>query len=418
MWLFDRDMWVEIMNTLTKNMFRTFLTMLGVFIAMIILLLLLGATSGLKNGFSALFEGTATNSLFMGGGMTAEPYKGFERGRVITFTTDDVELIKKQIPEVDVVAPRIGLGGRGTSVQVYRNGQSSGSSVNGDYPTINEVSRKKIVMGRFINHNDIKDTKKVCVIGLEAYELLFDKDEDPLGKSIRVNGIFFTVIGVYKKNDTIDFDGDNAVMIPFTTFQKTFGSGNRIGFMAMTIFPEYKVAPVEAKIKTMLKKKYDIHPDDERAIGSFDLSQIFDGISTFTGALTGFSFFIGIFTLLAGVIAVSNILLITVKERTQEIGVRRALGATPIIVKRQIIMESIVITVFAGILGFAFSVGVLAIANIVVANMGNVPITNPMFGTTEFIVSFVLMVVLSILIGLIPANRAVKIKPIDALREE
>ena len=415
MWIFDRDMWIEIMNTLTKNMFRTFLTMLGVFIAMIILLLLLGATTGLANGFKDIFAGTTTNSLFIFGGATSEPYKGFERGRVISYTTDDVELIKKQIPEIDVIAPRVGLGG---GVQVYRNGQSSGSSVNGDYPEIDDVTKKRIVQGRFLNQNDIKNTKKVCVIGQEAYEILFEKNEDPLGKSVRVNGVFFTVVGVFKKNERIDIDGENVVFIPFTTFQKTFGSGNEVGFMALTIFPEYKVAPVEKKIKDILKRKYSIHPDDERAIGSFDLSQIFEGISVFTLALKWFSIFIGGFTLLAGVIAVSNILLITVKERTQEIGVRRALGATPIVVKRQIIMEAIVITVFAGILGFVFSVGVLAIVDSIVSGMDDVPIKKPIFGIAEFIGSFILMVGLSILIGLIPANRAVKIKPIDALREE
>jgi len=415
MWIFDKDMWIEIMNTLTKNLFRTFLTMLGVFIAMIILLLLLGATAGLTNGFNDIFAGTTTNSLFVFGGSTSEPYKGFERGRTISFTTDDVELIKKQIPEIDVMAPRVGLGG---GVQVYRNGQSSGSSVNGDYPEIDDVTKKRIVRGRFLNQNDINETRKVCVIGQEAYEILFETNEDPLGQSVRVNGVYFTVVGVFKKNERIDIDGENVVFVPFTTFQKTFGSGNRVGFMAMTIFPEYKVPPVEEKIKEILKRKYSINPIDDRAIGTFDLSQIFEGISVFTTALKWFSIFIGGFTLLAGVIAVSNILLITVKERTKEIGVRRALGATPIIVKRQIIMEAIVITVFAGILGFAFSVGVLAIADTILSGMEDIPVKKPIFGTAEFIGSFVLMIGLSILIGLIPANRAVRIKPIDALREE
>lgn len=418
MWLFDRDLWTEILNTLSKNMFRTFLTMLGVFFAMLILLLLLGATNGMSNSFDKIFAGTSGNSLFMWSQSTSEPYKGFERGRRIKFTTDDVELIKKQIPEVDIISPRIQLGGWNYSVTVYRNGQTSGSSVSGDYPSIDHVTKKNIVEGRFLNNKDIELSRKVCVIGEETYEQLFDKGEEAIGHSIRINGVFFTVIGIYKKNENVDIDGDNAVFIPFTTCQKTFGTGNTVGFIAMTIYPEYKVPPVEDKIKKLLKKKYSIHPDDTRAIGSFDMSRIFNSVSMFTGALKGFSFFVGMFTLLAGIIAVSNILLITVKERTKEIGIRRALGATPIVVKRQIVLESILITAFAGLMGFTLSTGILAMLNLLLEGMDEVPISNAIFTIPQFLISFTLLVVLSILIGLIPASRAVKIKPIDALREE
>lgn len=414
MWLLDRDLWAEILDTLSKNIFRTFLTMLGVFIAMIILLLLLGATNGMGNGFSKIFEGTATNSLFVWSQSTSEPYKGFERGRRISFTTDDPEFLKRQIPEIDVLAPRIQLG----RSLVYRNGRTSGSAVYGDYPYIDDILKKNMVEGRFLNNNDIEESKKICVIGIEVYELLFDKGEKAIGQNIRINGIYYTVVGVYKKNERVDIDGDNAVFIPFTSFQKSFNVGNRVGFMAMTVFPKFKVSDVEAKVKKLLKGKYDIHPDDERAIGSFNLSEIFSSISSVTTVLQGFSFFIGIFTLLAGVIAVSNILLITVKERTKEIGIRRALGATPSIVKRQIVMEAILITVFAGLFGFAVAVGLLSVADSLYGSGNDFPFVNPMFSIPQFLVSFLLMVGLSVLIGLIPANRAVKIKPIDALREE
>ena len=418
MWLFDRDLWSEILNTLSKNVFRTALTMLGVFIAMIILLLLLGATNGMGNGFKQIFEGTASNSLFVWSQSTSEPYKGFERGRRINFTTQDAEIIKRQIPEIDILSPRIQLGNFGNSVLVYRNGKSSGSSVYGDYPTIDFISKKTMVDGRFLNDIDIEESKKVCVIGMEAYELLFDKGEHAVGKEIKINGIYFTVVGVFKKNERIDFDGDNAIFIPFTTFQKAFNTGDKMGWMAIAVDPKYKVAPVEAKIKSLLKNKYDINPIDERAIGTFDISEIFSNINAFIMVLNGFAFFIGIFTLLAGVIAVSNILLITVKERTQEIGVRRALGATPKMVKRQIVMEAILITVFAGLFGFAVSVGLLTIVDYRWGSGDDFPFANPIFTISQFLISFFLMIGLSILIGLIPANRAVRIKPIDALREE
>lgn len=418
MWLFDKDLWIEIFHTLGKNMFRTFLTMLGVIFAMIILVLLLGSANGMSNGFNKIFAGTASNSLFVWGQSTSEPYKGFERGRRIRYKLEDADILKRQIPEIEVLAPRIELASHRGTVSVYRNGQTSGSSVYGDYPEIDNITKKKLVEGRFLNQTDIEDSKKVCVIGEETYKLLFEKGEKAMGEEIRINGVYFSVVGIYKPNNNINIDGENAVFIPFSTFQKAFNSGDRMGWMAIAVEESTPVPFVESQIKSILKAKYDIHPDDERAIGSFDMSEIFNNITAFTTVLQGFSFFVGIFTLLAGVIAISNILLITVKERTQEIGVRRALGATPVIVKRQIVLEAIVLTAFAGLVGFAVAVGFLSIMNSMWGSGDNFPFVQPMISIPQFVISFVLMVGLSVLIGLLPANRAVKIKPIDALREE
>lgn len=418
MWLFDRDLWSEIFHTLGKNMFRTFLTMLGVIFAMIILILLLGSANGMSNGFDKIFAGTASNSLFVWGQSTSEPYKGFERGRRINFKIEDANILKENIPEIETLAPRIELGSHRGIVTVYRKGRTSGSAVYGDYPQIDEITKKKLVEGRFLNNNDIEASKKVCVIGEETYELLFDKGENAIGEELRINGVFFSIVGIYKPNDNINIDGENTVFIPFTTFQKAFGSGDRMGWMAISVEPNTKVAMVEAQIKNLLKNKYDIAPYDERAIGSFDMSEIFNNISAFTTVLQGFSFFVGIFTLLAGVIAISNILLITVKERTKEIGVRRAMGATPKIVKRQIVLEAIVLTAFAGLIGFSISIGILSGLDAAFGSGEEFPFINPMISIPQFLISFLLMVGLSVLIGLIPANRAIKVRPIEALREE
>tara|TARA_R110000868_G_scaffold102146_7_gene281388 strand:+ start:49680 stop:50936 length:1257 start_codon:yes stop_codon:yes gene_type:complete len=418
MWLFDRDLWSEVFSTLTKNMLRTVLTTLGVIFAIIILILLLGSTTGMINGFDRVFAGKASNSLFVWGQETSMPYKGFERGRPVEYEMDDITMLKKRVEEIDVISPRIELGGFQQAVVVKREGRTSGSRVFGDFSTIDLVNKKRIVEGRFINLNDVDNGKKVCVIGLETYELLFDKGISAVGKDISINNIYFTIIGVYEKSGDFDFDGENSVIIPFTTFQRSFNSGDRVGWMAILINSKYPVAQAEKKVKDLLKTKYDIHPDDARAIGSFDFSQIFTAISAFTMVLQGFAFFVGIFTMLAGVIAVSNILLITVKERTKEIGVRRALGATPKIIKRQIILESIVLTVIAGAVGFIIAVGLLYILNVQTAGNTDVPFVNPTVSMTQVLASFALMTLLSILIGMIPAKRATKIKPIEALRED
>lgn len=417
MWIFDSDLWREVYTTLTKNLLRTILTTLGVLFAVMILILLLGASNGMKNGFDKLFTGTATNSMFVWGQRTGKPYKGFERGRRVSFTFDDVELIQKAIPEIDDLSPRIQLGRHRGVTKVTRDGQSSGSSVYGDFPSLDRVSKKNLEEGRFINEEDIEQRRKICVIGSDAYKLLYKKDEEPIGTYIKINGVYFQVVGVFKKKKGVNFDGENSIHIPFTTFQKAFNSGNKIGYMAITVKPNHKVASVLKRIKDLLKQKYNIHPKDKRAIGSFNLSEAFKSIDAFTLVLQGFSFFIGIFTLLAGVIAISNILLITVKERTKEIGVRRALGATPKIIKRQIILEAVVLTTISALIGFVISVGILYILDKSLSGK-DFPFVNPTVSFAQLITSFVLMVLLSLLVGLIPANRALKIKPIEALREE
>ncbi len=414
--LFDKDLWAEVYSTLTKNMLRTILTTLGVVFAVIILVSLLGSAKGMQNGFDKILTGTATNSLFVWGQSTGKPYKGFERGRRIRYTFDDVEMLKQGVKEIEVLSPRIELGGHREIVTVNRDGQSSGSRVYGDYPSIDRISKKNLVEGRFLNEDDISNTRKVCVIGMDTYKLLYKIDEVCIGTYVEINGVYFQVVGLYKTKQ-VDIDGQNAVFIPFSTFQKAYNSGNKVGWMAIEIENGKSAAKALENIKTLLKAKYDIHPDDERAIGSFNLSKQFKGIQAFTFVLQGFSFFVGVFTLLAGVIAISNILLITVKERTKEIGIRRALGATPLIIKKQIIFEAIALTVFSGIIGFTLAVGILHILDISFSDT-DFPFVNPTISLVQVSVLFLLMLIFSIIIGLIPANRAIKIKPIEALREE
>lgn len=414
--LFDRDLWAEVYSTLTKNMFRTILTTLGVVFAVIILIVLLGASTGMKNGFDKILTGTATNSLFIWGQNTGKPYKGFERGRRIRFTFDDVTMLKEEVKEIKILAPRIQLGGHRGVENVNRNGQTSGASVYGDYPAIDKISKKNLIEGRFLNEDDMRSSRKVCVIGEETYELLYKIGENAIGTYVQINGVYFQVVGVFG-NSKVDIDGQNAVFVPFSTFKKAFNSGNKVGWMAIEIEEGKNASVALKKIKKLLKQKYSVHPDDERGIGSFDLSQQFQGIQAFTTVLQAFSFFIGVFTLLAGVIAISNILLITVKERTKEIGIRRAIGATPGIIKKQIIFEAIALTVFSGLIGFSIAVLILHVLDSLFGNT-EYPFVNPTVSLPQVFVSFLLMLILSLIVGLIPARRAIKIRPIEALRED
>ena len=285
----------------------------------------------------------------------------------------------------------------------------------GDFPAIDQILKKSIVEGRFLNEHDIEKQRKVCVIGMDTYKLLYKKNENPIGTYIKINGVYFQVVGYYEEKE--GFGNDNTVLVPFTTFQKAFNSGSRVGWLAIDIKKGNDASKALGKIKGLLSQKYIIHPKDERALGSFNLAEKFEKVNGFTLVLQGFSFFIGIFTMLAGVIAISNILLITVKERTKEIGIRRALGATPAIIKKQIIYEAVTLTVFSGLIGFTLGVGILYILDISLSD-GEFPFVNPTVSLPQVILSFGLMLVLSLVVGLIPANRAVKIKPIEALREE
>ena len=223
------------------------------------------------------------------------------------------------------------------------------------------------------------------------------------------------MVGIYKPNNNINIDGENAVFIPFTTFQKSFNTGDRMGWMAISVESGTKVAAVEKQIKAILKNKYDIAPNDERAIGSFDMSEIFNNISAFTNVLKGFSFFVGIFTLLAGVIAISNILLITVKERTKEIGIRKALGAQPKSIISIILLESILITIIAGFVGLFLGMWVLDLA---APMLEEYFLKDPSVDTSTIVGATITLIIAGAIAGYLPAKKASRIKPIVALRDE
>jgi len=409
--VFDIDTWHEIYGVLRKNVTRTIITMIGVMWGIFILVTLLATAKGFENRFNKNIGDLATNSVFVWGQSTGLAFHGFQKNRPMRLKHSDAMVIQENVQGIDFVVPR-----NQNRQIVLRKFLDGTYNVTGDYPLLDKVSKKNLMYGRFINDNDIKHSKKIAVISQDVYEDLFEEDEYPIGQLIEISNINYTVVGVFKRSNMNMGPGD-AIHIPFTTFQKVFNQGNNIGWMVITGKPEYDISQIEADVKLQLKNLHDVHPDDSMAFGSFNLGERFQEV---TGFLTGMQFltvFVGLSTLVAGIFAIGNILLITVKERTKEIGIRRALGAKPWEIKTQIIMESVALSLLAGVLGIIGAGGIIFALNSATDGPDSV-LLNSSVEIYVVLLALLTLVVLGTLIGLIPANRAVRIKPIEALREE
>ncbi|ODS88617.1 MAG: multidrug ABC transporter ATP-binding protein [Chryseobacterium sp. SCN 40-13] len=420
--IFKKDTWQEIYHSLQKNKLRTFLTMIGVAWGMFLYVSLLGAAKGMENGFNKLFSGFATNSIFMWAQNTNIPYAGFPKGRQMNMHLSDMELLEKKIPEIDYISPQNSRGNFGSAgEQMSRNGKTATYTLNGDYPIGNKISEKKLIYGRYINDADVSGNKNVIVIGEEIYKNFFDhkKNENPLGKSVNVKGTFFNVIGVFRvKREGGGMENDQSAYIPLSTFTKMYNDGDKVGYFAIVSKPDADVNLVEEKAKAELRKKYNVSPEDSNAYGSFNLGKEFAKLTGFLSGMQLLTIVVGTLTILAGVIAISNILLITVKERTKEIGIRRAIGAKPAEVRNQILLESVVITLTSGMLGFIFGITLLMILDAATKNQDEFPFYNPTVDYSNVFSAMAVMVTLGLIVGMIPAQRAVKIRPIEALRSE
>ncbi len=417
--IFDKNTWQEIFGSIGKNKTRTIITVIGVLWGIFIYIALSGSAKGLDNGFEKAFETVAMNSMFVWAQQTSMPYEGFKTGRQLQLKMGDVTVLQNRVPAIQNIAPRNAKGVFGDEPALVVNGQKSGNySIYGDYPVFTKIATKKIYdRGRFINDDDIDQTRKVCVIGERTQSELFNKDEDPIGAYIRIDDIYFQIVGVHKFTPGGGFETDSDIYIPFTTYRKLYNTGDNVGWLTIAAYDDADVVQAEADVKTVLKRIHRVDPEDERAFGSFNLGEVFNRIVGFAKGMTFLSLVVGIATILAGVIGIGNILLISVKERTKELGVRRALGATPNEVKSQIILESVFLTVIAGIMGIILGAGTLSLINGFTEG-ADFPYANPTVPIPYVLGALVIMVVLGTLIGLIPAQRAVSIKPIDALREE
>jgi len=419
--MFDLDRFQEIWVTITRNKFRSILTGFGVFWGIFMLVIMLGAGKGLQSGMMQGIDGFATNSCFFYTDVTSEPYKGFRKGRYWNITNQDIAVIKQSVSELETISPT--LWGRRSSNNVVYEDKAGTFSVMGYYPDYLKIEQQRMKFGRFINDVDIINKRKVCVLGTDVYSELFKRGENPLGHYIRVNGIYFQVIGVSAGVSQISI-GDRPserVVLPFTTLQQISNFGDAVHMFGATAKKGYSAEELEIRIKEVLKAQHDIAPTDTKAVGSFNLQkqfQIFDNLFLGINILI---WFVGLGTLLAGVIGVSNIMLVTVKERTREIGVRRALGAKPSVIMIQVLSESLVLTAIAGVLGMCIGVGILGAVGILLeaaATDGRMFFGNPIVPFDTAMISMGVLLICGLLAGAIPAQRALQIKAIDAIREE
>lgn len=413
--LFDTDNWREIGASLARNKTRTFLTAFGIFWGVLMLSLLWGAGQGVKRMLYSNFDGFATNSAIVYANRTTMPYKGFNRGWWWAITTDDVDAIRRNVPELETVTS---IMSRSTTI-TYKD-KSESASIAGVEPNYTKALTPKILQGRFINEADVSQVSRVCVLGESLAKRLFS-GADAVGKVVNINNVYYRVVGVCTQSSEIGIPDriDESIFAPITTTRTVYNYRNFCDFLLIVADKDHKPGPLKEEILKNIRKGHPIHPDDTEAIGFQDISEMFDQVSTIFVGLDILIFFVGFSSLLAGVIGVGNIMWVIVKERTKEFGVRRAIGAKPSSILKQILSESAVLTAVAGMLAVVVSVLILQVATTLIGEMapGNIAV-NFQLSFGEAIVILLLFLVLGMLAGSIPAIKAMRIKPIEALNDK
>ena len=412
---FDRDSFWEIMDTLTRNKRRTILTGFGVFWGMFMLLFLLGGSGALKSLLISNFEGFATNSAFVFASPTSKPYKGFDKGRTWRLVRSDKDRLARMVPELDVIT----MTNSSAAASSYGNYTYKSSSISGVDADFSKIETPSLIYGRYINHMDVLQEKKVCVLGKMVYESLFPEGGDPCGEFVKVGNVHFMIVGVDNRTaGGVNINGrtDRKVTIPISTFSKLFNRGEYVDLLCYTVKEGIQSADVEARVREVVARNHSVDPADKEGVNIFSLELVFGLMDSIFRGLDILMLLVGIGTILAGAIGVSNIMMVTVKERTTEIGIRRAIGATPSMILSQVIIESMLLTVVSGMIGIVFTVFLLNGADAVAQATGN----DVSFQITIYhaLSAMAFLAVLGILAGLAPASRAMKIKPVDAMRDE
>ena len=414
----DIDSYREIIDTLTRNKSRSFLTGFGVFWGVFMLVALMGGGKGLKEKLDKNFEGFAQNAVIIGAEQTTKPYKGFRKGRWWAMEYKDIDRLKQKVPELNAAAPILFSSWRGGNTAYYGD-QKTTPRIQGTVPEIVEIIAPKMYYGRYLNEMDIKEHRKVCVIGKKVYKDLFKEGGDPCGKKIRIDSTYYEVVGVDYSSGNINIGGrtEEKVTIPITMMQAAFNRGNEIDVIAATGRQGVMMSEITPRIRETIARAHYVDPTDEQGMFVFNSELMFQMINNLFKGVNILIWLVGLGTLLAGAIGVSNIMMVTVRERTTEIGIRRAIGATPKMILSQIISESIVLTLVAGMSGILFGVMILQMLEMYNTEDGIIE--------THFQVSFwtaifcaVIVSALGVLAGLAPAARAMSIKPVDAMRDE
>lgn len=411
----DIDTYKEILDTITRNKSRSILTGFGVFWGVFMLVALIGGGQGLKQLLQSNFEGFATNSAIIFSQSTTKPYHGFRKGRYWDMTYKDVVRLKEQVPGLDVVTPQISI----WNINAIKGDKKSSGTLKGMLPDYEKIDATKLRYGRYINDMDVVEARKVCVLGKRVYKTLFSDGTDPCGQMIRVDSTYYTVIGVDYGTSSININGStqNSIVVPYTLMQKLYNKGDKVDLICLTARPGVIISEITPHIREIVSRAHDVDPSDEKAITVFNTEVMFGMIDNLFAGVNLLIWLVGIGTLLAGAIGVSNIMMVTVRERTTEIGIRRAIGATPRVILSQIISESIILTAVAGMSGILFAVIILQMLQLGTTTDG-IESAHYQVDFWTAIGAVAMLMVLGILAGLAPALRAMHIKPVDAMRDE
>ncbi len=418
--MFDADRWIEIWVTITRNKMRSLLTCFGVFWGILMLVILLGSGQGLKNAMYKGINGFSTNSLFFMADRTSEPYQGFNKGRQWQMRNRDLETIEREVKGLEALSPV--LWGQRLDKNVVYGNLAGTYNVKGINPSYFRIETQELHYGRLLNEIDSREKRKVCLIGTQINEVLF-KNEDPCGKYLRVNGLYYQVVGVVKQrasNINIGGRSEETVFLPFSVMQQALNQGDAVDFLCVSAYPKTPIQKVIDDITGILKRQNKIAPDDKQAVLVINIAAQFQMFNMLFAGIDALVWLVGMGTLLAGVIGISNIMMVTVKERTREIGVRRAIGAKPWNIISQVISESVVLTSLAGLLGLSLGVFLLDLVDRILSAQptDNPAIYHPGVHIETAVAATVVLLVCGMLAGLIPAWRAMQIKAIDAIRDE
>ena len=412
----DLDTYREILDTLTRNKSRSLLTGFGVFWGVFMLIALIGGGQGLKELLQNNFEGFATNSAMVWAQPTTKPYKGFRKGRMWELEYRDVDRLRRTIPELDVVTPLLFSNGG----FAYYGDRKAEIGVNGVMPEYRHIKEPQMRYGRYLNDMDMREGRKVCVIGKKTYKDLFPAGGNPCGQNIRIDSIYYQIVGVdFNVSGGMSFGAEEGtvVLLPLTLMQQAYNRGNQVDMIALTGRQGAVMSKLSDAIRQTVAEAHTVDPQDERGVMVFNTEVLFQLLDSLFRGVNFLIWLVGLGTLLAGAIGVSNIMMVTVRERTTEIGIRRAIGATPRMILSQIISESLILTAVAGMSGILFAVAILQMLQLAGTEDGIVK-AHYQVGFWTALLAAAVIAVMGVLAGLAPAARAMSIKPVDAMRDE